>query len=482
MTRLNSLSLSALLLAILLPHLLLINYSLLSFEIGFFVLASITVGFAVGSVVRNKYLFGFVLGFCIYFFLDAYFFDVQHADTLFVLCVFGVPLLMRYGQNTIQLAVLAFSVVFTVPTLFDSPEPTLLERPAQAEPGNTDPKPEVAYIHLILDEQMSPLVFKDQMPSDYSAADFFASYLENAFMVYGIANSNDSRTIQSVSATFGLTDELNNYVRAAPQTGHSFEVKENRLIDRLTTLGFSTTVVESSHLRLCGDSVTVSCQTYSRVSNMQAIQSLDLSLGRRLELAVLSLYEDYVFNAKPVMFVQVISIRLSKARYGKLPTSYGYFARSIVNLDILEDVATQAATIAPGEAIIAHVLLPHLPYVLDRDCDLRRPAQWGYPLRQDNSVNLDKTYATFWDQAICTGNRIADIMEQVKDRDDVVFVVHGDHGGRIFQGTEDESDIDNLGTFLAIKSPVLDGGLLIEPVSLQNTFAREFDNALRVAP
>jgi multisubunit Na+/H+ antiporter MnhE subunit len=478
MSRLNSFTLSAILLATFVPHLLLINYSLFSLEVGFFVALCVFFGFVIGHFVKNKYIFGFILGFCIYFFLDAYFLSGNLAGLCLIVCVFYTPLLLRYIQSAIQLSVLAFSVVFLLPTLFKVPDAVVVTREATRDASIVADAPDLAYIHIILDEQKSPFVTEEMMPHDYTAKKFLNSYLMNDFKVYGVARSNSSHTFESVSAIFGLTNERDNYEQNIPGEDYSYEVSNNRLVGKLSELGFSTTVIESSFLGLCGNNSAITCQTYSRVSNMQALENLGLSYGQRLKFAFLNLYDDYLFQSKRVLLLQYVAVSMSKAQSEEMPKPYDYFARAIVNVNILRNMAELTKDIDPGEAIIAHILLPHFPFVLNSDCTLGRPSQWGYPLRHDTVVDLEKTYATYWDQAICTNNLISEILEQVKARDDVVIIVHGDHGARLFRETEFENNADNLDTFLAVKSPILDGGLSVSPVSLQQTFARSFDAAL----
>lgn len=482
MQRLNSLSLTAILLAIFIPHLLLVNYSLFSFEVGFFAAISTLVGFGFGQSLKSKYVFGIVLGFCVYFFLDAYFFSFSQAGTVLIFCVFGVPLLMRLSDSAVQLIVLVFSIVFIIPELFGAPETIVIERPATQAPATPESPPKYAYIHLILDEQMSPLISPEKMPADFQPDDFFAPYIDNDFKVYGVANSHDSSTVYSLSAIFGLTTSKENVDFEPAEGRHSFGVLDHRLLRGLSDLGYATTVYESTYLGLCGDVASVTCRTFSRISNMQSIQNSGLPLLRRLEMAVLSLYEDYAFHAKTVMLVEVFAIQYAKVRKAPFPTSHGYFARPVGNLGIFRDIADQAREIKPGEAIIAHLFLPHFPYVLDRNCVMEPRSEWGYPLRNSPSIDTDQTYRTFWEQTVCTSGLINDILAQVEGRDDIVFIVHGDHGARIFVDTEFANDPDSYGTFLAFKAPEMEPGYSAGPIELQETILRDLTDTFGLQP
>lgn len=478
MVRLNSLVLASVLLAALIPHLLALNYSILSFEVVFFTLASVLVGFGIGHIARNRFVFGAILGCGIYFFLDAYFVEFTYAGVVFVLCVCGVPLLLRYWANSLPLVVLVFSIVFILPDLFKSQEPLLIENDARVAVSAAADTPEVAYVHLILDAQASPLATPEAMPSDFTSADFFEPYLRNGFKVYGIANANSKNTTESLSAIFGLTNSTENFVEQGASAEYSNLVDDDHLVQNLINLGFSTTVIESSYLRLCGEEELLHCRTYRRASNMRVVETLGLPFRRRLELAYIGLHQDYLFGAKNVYLYQLGAMALNALRSESAPTTYDYFSRAMVNVGILRDIEEQVTDIQPGEAIIAHFLLPHLPYVLDRDCKLKAPSDWGYPLRFDYLDSPTKAYETYWDQSICTGSLIARVLDRVGDRDDVVVFVHGDHGSRIFFETNAQNDADSFGTILAVKAPNQNAGLIVAPVSLQPTFTREFMSAI----
>lgn len=481
MARLNSFALASLFLAIVIPHLLAWNYSLFSFEVGFFALTCVLMGFCIGYVARNRFVFGAILGFGIYFLLDTYFVERAYAYEVFLLCFFGVPLLLKYAAKGIPLAVFIFSTFFILPDLFKAPAPLVIEQDARIAATAVD-TPNVAYLHLILDEQMSPLVDPDTMPSDFTSDDFFDPYLRNGFKVYGLANSISKSTVPSLSAIFGLTMSTDNFILQEPGSDFTNLVNDDRLVQNLIDLGFSTTITESSHLRLCGDKQPLNCRTYSRVSNLRAIQDLDLPFKHRLEIALISLHENYYFGPNSVYAYQRAAIALNGLRSRPFPQSYANFARPPLNINMLRDLEEQMADLQPGEAIIAHLLIPHFPYALDRECGFKAPSDWGYPVRRDTYDGAAKAYQTFWDQSICTGDLLAQVLDHVKDRDDVVVFVHGDHGGRILYDTPAENDADTFGTFLAVKAPNLEAELVTSLVDLQATFNREYKSAINPVP
>lgn len=482
MVKLNCFALSTVLLTIFIPQLLKLNYSILSFEIGFFTFTSIMLGFSIGYVARNRFVLGPILGFCIYFFLDIYFLQSYYAPTALIICIFGVPLLLRFFAVHLPLAVFLFSISFIMPDVFQTQVPMLYDDDTRRAAVTTIEKPDVAYIHLILDEQMSPLVAPEQMPDDFTPQDFFDPYLRNGFKVYGLANANSKSTFSSVSGIVGFTNSTENYVWEGPLADFSYAPKNNTLVQNLVDHGFSTTVIQSTFIYLCGEDQALNCRTYSRAIDLSIVETLGLPLSRRLQLAFISLHDDFVFGVHSAYVYQQIMVIRNNLMSLPRPKRHGYFTLPLVSASILRNIEEQAAAIEPGQALVAHLLLPHFPYVVDENCELKDTPDWGYPVRNDYYDDAAKAYETFWDQSICASNLIAKILDHVGDRDDVVIFVHGDHGGRILFETDLENDADTLGTFLAVKSPNLSAGLNRSPVSLQDTYKQEFMSAVGMQP
>lgn len=141
---------------------------------------------------------------------------------------------------------------------------------------------------------------------------------------------------------------------------------------------------------------------------------------------------------------------------------------------MLDEVAYRVDKLRPGDALVAHILLPHFPYVLDKNCNLKEVKEWTYPRRHNTDVPPQIIIEGFWDQSICTHSRIKNILDSVADRDDIVVIVHGDHGARIDHQTDEENDVDTHGTFLAIKAPGLKVDRISKEVQLQSTFIESF--------
>jgi hypothetical protein len=213
---------------------------------------------------------------------------------------------------------------------------------------------------------------------------------------------------------------------------------------------------------------------YTRAANMNVTQTLGPQWAKRLHLAFLSLNQDYLFRAKTVTLYRETYEMINATFGGSELIPMGFFSRPLVIMELLKDVENRVANIQPGEALIAHLLLPHFPYILTPECDLKSVSEWTFPLREFDLDKSNEAYAGFWDQTKCTSKIMAPILKLTGQRDDIVVIIHGDHGARIIPQHAEEHNPASLGTFLAVKSPYHVSGLTTDTVNLQQVFKDEF--------
>ena len=156
-----------------------------------------------------------------------------------------------------------------------------------------------------------------------------------------------------------------------------------------------------------------------------------------------------------------------------------------VSLRAFDYLDTNFATPQSGEAYFIHLLLPHFPYVLNRDCETNPPNQWRWPLWAPESAmagtDLNAIYAAYGEQVRCTHLRtlrFVDAIMKSQAGTRTIFIIHGDHGARIHSkiGYLDKSEadeailIDGLDTFFVIKAPGLKAEVDERQALLQTRF------------
>ena len=169
-----------------------------------------------------------------------------------------------------------------------------------------------------------------------------------------------------------------------------------------------------------------------------------------------------------------------------------------MSLRALDYIETNFSAPKAGHVYFAHILLPHFPFVLDRSCNRRPPRAWRWPVWAQTpgeaGWSLDDIYAAYSEQLRCTHSRVMRLIDamrkSVRGRD-LVFIIHGDHGPRIFKkighidSANDTEAIlsDGLDTFFAVKAAGLQPGIHerfdLLPVRFQKIFESHLSSEVR---
>ncbi|WP_238364443.1 hypothetical protein [Mesobacterium pallidum] len=372
----------------------------------------------------------------------------------------------RRVEQTLLLVVPVFAFVFFLGGLATPQAPLLAGQGAEGLPAG-DPDRGI-YVHLILDEQQSPLVPGSDPAGDHPGRQVLDAYAAAGFRAYGNVQSVAPNTYRSLGAVFGQTDRDDHYHEHAGGSAFSFALKENRLAAQLLDAGYRVDVVQTNFLDLCGDDPRIGCRTYTRAADMRGVAPKTRAVPQRLWLALLALHQDYRDNlgGRNIRLYRALVADGWDALRGDRASDLGFFSRAGVVLAVIDDLEDRMAGLQPGDALIAHLLLPHHPFVLDRDCALKPMRDWRMPARVWPGATDQEIFSAFWDQSECTNTRLLRALEVLDGREDVTVVIHGDHGARIFWETDRETAEDNLGTFLAVRGPGQVAGIDAAPKRL----------------
>lgn len=468
-TRLRILAFSGILIAIFLPHLTDFNYGFGSYEMIAFTAGAFVIGTLLGMICRIQIIFGFVLGYLIYVFVDSYFLEPRWAISCLLICYFLTPVLVRHIPNGFPLVVFVFGCVFGLPSFFAPSDPFLVNREAEVAVVSSD-RAEVAYLHIILDEQLSPIVDHPTMPPVVGREEVIETYLVHDFRLYGRADSVAQETYQAVSAIFGLSENDDNHIKQPEDNPYIYVVDDNQLVQRLLDSGFAPTIIGSNYLGLCSEDPRVTCRRYAMNDMMAGAELMGWRPFRRLQYAMIALSNNYIWGSRLLIGYRGPAILMSRL-FGWQYQPYESMMATVTNLSLLEGLPATVAGLERGDALIAHLLVPHRPFVLDRDCSFNDLPDWRYPLFRHTTQLDPSSYEAFWDQSICTHRRLTDVLEAVEGRDDLIIIVHGDHGSRILSKTEMNTHVDSRATLLAVRAPGIEPGLMSSTVSLQARFA-----------
>lgn len=302
-------------------------------------------------------------------------------------------------------------------------------------------KPDIAVVHLVLDEHIGLEGIPDSAPGGPELREQLRKfYLEHGFRIMAGAYSESLHTVNAIPRALGLRSEIPWKKRGSGGT----ILEENPYFDALQSMGFQVVVAQTDWVDYCGHPAVTTCMTRvggNLIDMGDQLPTTDKAAILTYRFAALSTFASVVFS-----FYDVAAI--SGQRFG-MPLPVVQLERRTTT-SALNGMATfdwaieQARSLEPGKAMFAHILLPHYPYSYDANCRVRRLADW---LSRVSVAQWKSRYAAYFDQVACATRKVDQLLAAVvssKAAGKTVFVIHGDHGSRIVKV---EPTIENDGRF-----------------------------------
>jgi len=470
---------AAVLLAIVVPMLLDFGYSALDVEVWSLGGLAGCLALVFGWIDRHSYRTGAVLlAVLFYTVVDLYF---MHSDLLSLIVLAGfVAAALSPAHATLRIVSVVFSIMFMTTAFFssegslfraiESAKPTAA-RLSQAKVGGAPPP----IVHIVLDEFASLSRAPEASSLRALNEEIEADYLKRGFAVFRATRATSGSSAISLSelvAPRGQAYANENALQSKAKRA-IFEVPRNKYFEDLKRLGYRISVLQSSHLDFCGRE-TDACLTYKRAEFIDAALRYEKPPLERLRAAaaVMHARASSMSGERRVTLYGFAIQGLDQAGIDGLTRRSGrdekIWSPSGVSLRAFDYLDTNFATPQSGEAYFIHLLLPHFPYVLNRDCETNPPNQWRWPLWAPESAMagtaLDTIYAAYGEQVRCTHlrtMRLVDAITKSQGGSQTIFIIHGDHGARIHSkiGHLDETKadeailVDGLDTFFVIKAP-----------------------------
>ncbi|MEL7273829.1 MAG: hypothetical protein AAGK33_10360 [Pseudomonadota bacterium] len=482
-------ALMALMGAIPLTHMLDLGYGVFSFE-----LLTITALFAFAGAVlaflcRGSGLFGPIMVLALYWFLEVYFIKGMNPG---VGGIFLLALLLSLEMKRIEewfLPLVGVFAVFFSGTSLLKPGPQLLVSHAQASAARpaerAEKRPGNAVLQIIIDEQSSPLAMAHTIPDGHAAHGIIEDYRKRGFTVHGNTMAITKNTYESVSAMMNLTDKTDNYIKHEVGAAYTYSVKEDRLLQQMQDEGYKLSILQTNFLDICRDRKVEECNTYTRANNMGMFADFDLSYTRRLQVAAHAIYGDYTRpNFLSAVHIVQVADRYWHIANQKEEDRAGFFSRPLVVLKMMDVIRGKVDKLEGGDVHIAHLLLPHFPYVLNADCSFKPMEQWTNPARYSSNPDLSHAYEGFWDQAVCTHKHLMGIVDAAIAKGNVDVMIHGDHGARISQSHATENDTDLRMTMMAVRRAGVtgEGQVVTAQQNLQKVYIDEIGSIVSTSP
>ena len=219
--------------------------------------------------------------------------------------------------------------------------------------------------------------------------------------------------------------------------GFEWRLTQNRLFESLLARGYALRVFQTDHLELCITPGAVECDTYS-VTDLGVLQDSPLSTTDRawvIASTFLGTSELYALPELPISdSAWTDATRHPDARLDLGAQRVGPLSAMTVS----RRVENELRRAAPGHAIVAHLVIPHSPYLFDERCRLKPVAAWSTQRRLEpveSGEHARRTPALRGIRgpgAVRLRNARRDCWTRfpVRARQGTI-VVHGDHGSRI---------------------------------------------------
>lgn len=330
-----------------------------------------------------------------------------------------------------------------------------------------------AVLHLILDEHVGVEGLPADNPRTPARREWLkAFYVDHGFRLYGGAFARHMRTTNSVPEVlnFGVAQPAR-----ADNRGGGLKVGRNAHFDRLRSMGYRIAVYQNGWVDLCADDPAIRCLRYPE-TGLDGVHQAALSRSDKTALVAYNLME-LSNGARRLAYWHDRLVLPAAARAGVRLRPIGRVRHDLTSsLQALRQARRVVADLAaaqPGQAYVAHLLLPHYPYVARSDCGLKPRREWRH--RRQLGDMRQRQDAGF-EQVMCASRIVAEAvaaLERSPARSGFVVIVHGDHGSRITRldpnAGRQPSDADLIAgyaTLFAVRGPGIAPGYEPDPAPL----------------
>lgn len=337
--------------------------------------------------------------------------------------------------------------------------------PAQGAPVDAP-----AVLHIILDEHIGI----EGLPADNPRtpalqAALKSFYLSRDFRLFGRAYSQHLHTVNAVPHILNFGG-----AGSSRSSRGGVRIGSNAYLKGLRADGYRIKIYQSEFADICSDSSYSFCRTYWSAS-LQPTLSVPASASER---AALILAKFLSLSKLATAFAKGYDIAALMLSSKGIPVREFDLERrehssTVAALAAFDGLIGDLRSARPGEAYVAHMLLPHYPYITTPACELLPPSRWEVRYSKTEPATRQNAY---YNQLRCTLSKVGaayDALSRSPAGGNFVMIVHGDHGSRITvadptvsnAGLYRDSDmIAGFSTLFAVRSPRLAPGYGDDPV------------------
>lgn len=387
--------------------------------------------------------------------------------------VLVVVIAVLLNEHIAKILAVVFSVILLGTILLPPGRPSYGLQTLEIRADQSDLPP---VVHIVFDGHIGiEGIPKDIPGGEVLSNDIREFYLNHGFRVFGRTYSKHFITPLSLSQLLNWGE--GQFHLEQPKKGRWF-LNQNDYFEHQVGKGYQIRVYELDYLSYCRARVE-SCFNY-RTSSPLVIEEHNISptdkafillssfLQNSLLHRPLALAFDRVFGKRDRMEITVSTLGV---------------------MDVFDQLIADIESYPRGRVFFSHALLPHGPYVFNKDCSVRTDPDMWLDRRSDHEFNTvsstdhrKRAYRLYFSQVRCTMKVLERVFEALKENglwDDATIIVHGDHGSKItlrdpvienIPELTSRDLIDGYSTLYAIRSPEIPAGYDKTVISIQTLF------------
>ena len=434
------------------------SYPLLRPEVGIVLLGLLAVAAAMAPIYVGQRRWGrsFLEGLLVTLFIDL------NADSLLLaFAVGGMVAIVTWWRRISLLGPMAvLGAVILLTTLLGlggRPAWIKVERGAQPSPTNAAAGHKPAILHLILDEHTGIEGLPIEGVEGRRLSDELRSfYVDAGFATYGGAYSRHYNTVNAVPDILNYGEKLG---RSASKKGVQIGPTEH--LESFVNQGYRLTIFQSDFADYCTGARFQECVTYDS-SSLRPTLAVPMEATERARVigAKYLRLSDLAFGASEKWTLIAAVLRQSGVPVG--PYKVASVSSTAGAFEMMNPLTERIKAMRPGDAIFAHVLVPHFPYVVGSNCAYLPWSEW---ILMKGRGTFDARRQAYYSQVRCMTRRVGTMLEALSKTPggrDAVVIIHGDHGSRIIRVNPNQGSFGKFGdsdmiagfsTLFAVRAP-----------------------------
>ncbi len=290
-------------------------------------------------------------------------------------------------------------------------------------------------VHWVLDEMGSFASVPEEYQVSADMQEIEQGYRARGFALHADKPSTSVETFLSLSRMAGPADAQGpNYKKV----GSNYRLLRNAVHEQFRSHGWDVSVTQSSYLDFCGKAVE-RCVTYDVGNNARVFSDAGLDLRSRAIVLLREVMVSLRTKERGSVLMDVLRPRFPQFFARHSSWSWARPSLSLATLRVMEGQVDYVTGLDGKHYVFAHILSPHFPWNLDRNCAVRPLAKWRTPYAARSPKASPETRAAafeaYWQQQICTHRRVLAAIDRIDAAHPgrVQFLIHGDHGPRILK-------------------------------------------------